>query len=122
MRPSRWTLAAVTFALFLAPILAAAAEPPVLSVEFSLQPGEQAGTYSARVLLSDATSGELLSAPSLYFEAGEPVKTASRTPAGDLVQLEVSVSADGTEVTYVAELIRDEKPIGLQKATLKLAG
>lgn len=122
MRASRIGLILAVAALLATPSLAADGETPVLSVELSLEPGEEAGTYRAQLLLSDATTGELLSAPSLRFTAGETVKTRSRTPNSEVIELEVTVAADGSEVTYEAELIRDDERLGLQKATLKLAG
>ncbi len=116
---------------FLAPVLGAvvfaglstfalAADAPVLSVELTLEPAEPAGTYTATLLVSDSASGEPLSAPRLHFRAGDPARASSRTPAGDLVELEVAVASDGSEASYEVQLVRDDEPLTLHKGKVRL--
>lgn len=100
--------------------LAVASDPPILSIDFSLEPTEKAGTYQASVLISDAASGEVLSAPRLTFRAGDPATASTRMPSGDLVEFEVTVSGDGSEASYSARLVRDEKQLNLQKGKIRL--
>ena len=122
MRRRLETLAICAVASFCLSPLAVAAETPVLSLDFTLEPGTVAGSYRASVLVSDAVSGEVLSAPRLSFRAGDLANASSQLPSGDVVELEVSVTGEGAEASasYVARLIRDGKPLNLQKGKITL--
>jgi hypothetical protein len=92
-----------------------------LSSEVKLEPLAKAGAYQATVEIRDASSRELLAAPTIAFMKGGPNTTTTTLSTGEEVRFTVQVDASGSSASYSAELRSGGKLVSLQKATVALA-
>lgn len=92
-----------------------------LSSEVKIEPLAKAGAYTATVEIRDASSNELLAAPTLAFMKGGPNTTKTTLSTGEEVRFTVQVDASGTGASYSAELHSGGRLVALQKATVALA-
>jgi hypothetical protein len=92
-----------------------------LSSEVKLEPMAKAGVYKATVEIRDASSNELLAAPTIAFMKGGPNTTTTTLETGEEVRFTVQVDASGAGASYTAELRSGGKLVSLQKATIALA-
>lgn len=101
----------------------ASVEAAGLAVELDLAPSpEAAGIYEVTAQIQDAESGEMLSVPTVAFPKGEdPASVTSSTPTGGILEFTISISPDGTTVTYAVERQEGGEVIASQKATIRLS-
>jgi len=94
-----------------------------LTVELDLAPStEAAGIYEVTAQIQDAESGEMLSVPTVAFPKGEdPASVTSSTPTGGILEFKISISSDGTTVTYAVKRQEGGEVIASQKATIRLS-
>lgn len=121
--PTTFRIAALLGALALsllasAPALAAERS---LSSEVTLQPMDKPGAYKATMELRDASTQEVLFAPTIAFMKGGPANASGTLSSGEEVHFTIQVDASGASASYTAEIRSAGKAIALQKATIALA-
>lgn len=113
----RTLAAAIPLFLLISPV---SAQVVALDVEVDLAPApEHEGGYRCSAVIRDAESGEALSAPTIVFVHGEEATVTSGLPDGGIVRLTVFVTDDDSEARYSAEVLRDDRVVSSQRATIK---
>lgn len=84
----------------------------------SLERWEEGVTCTA--VVTHLGTGEVLTAPTISFLYGEHGQVTSRTPDGALVRFRVEIDKEGTQLSYNAEYLRDDRLLAAQKATVEL--
>jgi len=87
---------------------------------------DQDGVYTCTGEISDLESGEVVSQPTITFNAGQPASMQSGVMASDgrsslhQVKITVSVDGEGRTASYSAEITRAGKVVSSQKASIRL--
>ena len=89
-------------------------------VEIAADP-EGAGLWKCQAQLTDLGSGEVLSAPTIVFAAGEEASVQSGLPAAMMWELRVEVSADGGVARWSSRVTTGGQVLSLSSGTVHSA-
>lgn len=98
------------------------AVPIWFGTEISIAPDSDGnGLWKCEAFLKDVGSGEVLSAPTIVFAAGEKANVQSGVPSDLLWELEVQVSADAGEAQWSSKVTMGDQVLSLSTGTVRLA-
>ena len=97
-------------------------ETPIwFGTEMSLAPdGETEGAWRCRVILTDLGSDEVLSVPTIRFEAGEEATVTSEIRPGMLFEFRIEVDDVGRSANWSSQIRVDDQILSSGSGTVQL--
>jgi hypothetical protein len=96
------------------------AAKPASSV--SVTPSTKAGEFVVSAVFTDLNTARLLARPTLIAVVGKPARIEIGSEPGILIRITVEISADGRNVKYVTEQLKDGKLESSHSSALSLSG
>lgn len=95
--------------------------PVWFATDVSIAPDpDAAGIWNCQATLEDLSSGEVLSAPSIVFAAGEEASVQSGLSSEMVWELRVKVAADGSEARWVSKVTMGDQVLTASTGSFQL--
>jgi len=92
-----------------------------LAVELSFTPREDPeGSYVCDAVIKDATSGKVVSAPSVVSLMDQEATITTRLVSGAILEIKLNLEAPGTTATYLARIVSEGRVLSSQSIKLSI--